>query len=147
MNTTHHLSQTDVEQIKDEITQAVKTVITGCEALDMEMAFQVFWNSPDFRMISMDGGLCDYQTYVQNNIDYLQTCARFTLTTITLEIPVVTRTFAICSWIYRVDATLKTGEHDRIERAGASFVFRKIDDEWKVVYYQESTLPPTRTEE
>jgi hypothetical protein len=69
MNTTHHLLQTDVEQIKNEITQAVKTVITGCETLDIERAFQVFWDSPDFRMISMDGGLCDYQTYVQNNLE------------------------------------------------------------------------------
>jgi hypothetical protein len=131
----------------DEIIRAVQTVIRGCEALDMEMAFRIFWNSPDFRMISMDGRLCDYQTYIQDNIEYLKTCAQFTLTTLTQEITVFTRTLAICSWIYRVDATLKTGEHDRIDHAGASFVFRKIEDEWKVVYYQESTLPPMRTTE
>lgn len=145
MSTAHQLSHAETDQIKDEITQAVNTVIMGCEALDMGMAFQVFWNSPDFRMISMDGTLCDYHTYVQNNIDYLTTCAQFTLTTRQQEITVFTEMLAICSWIYRVDATLKTGEHDLIEHAGASFVFRKINDEWKVVYYQESTLPPTRT--
>lgn len=111
----------------------------------MERAFQVFWNSPDFRMISMDGRLCDYHTYVQNNIDYLLTCATFALTTLQQEITVFTERYAICSWIYSVDATLKTGEHDRIKQAGASFVFHKIDEEWKVVYYQESTLPPMRT--
>ncbi len=41
-------------------------------------------------------------------------------------------------------ATLKTGEQDIIENAGASFVFSRVNDEWKVIYYHESSSPPTR---
>ena len=27
-------------------------------------------------------------------------------------------------------------------KAGASFLFKKISDEWKIIYYHESALPP-----
>jgi hypothetical protein len=141
---TQHISNSDKEKITNEIKEAVNTVIMGCEALDMDLAFSIFSNSPDFLMIGMDGSLCDYQTYLKNNRDYLMTCSSFTLTTLKEEIKILRRDLAIFAWIYKAEATLKTGEKDIFEKAGATFVFHKIHDEWKVVYYHESTLPPTR---
>ena len=59
----------------------MNTVISGCEALDMDMACKVFLNSPGFRMIGMDDSLCDYQTYLDGNIQYIMNCLEFKLTT------------------------------------------------------------------
>lgn len=81
-----HLLNSEKAKIKKELQEAIHTLIAGCEALDMELAFGIFSNSPDFLMMATDGSLCDYQTYLNNNVDYL----------------------------------------------------------WKVVYYHESSLPPTR---
>jgi hypothetical protein len=120
-------------------------LIAGCEALDMELAFRIFSNSPGFLMMGTDGSLCDYQTYLNNNIAYLMTCSNFELTMLKEEIRILNRDVAIFSWAYRAEATLKTGEQDIFENAGATFVFSKVNkDEWKVVYYHESSLPPTR---
>ena len=85
---TQHISNSDKEKITNEIKEAVNTVIMGCEALDMDLAFSIFSNSPDFLMIGMDGSLCDYQTYLKNNRDYLMTCSSFTLTTLKEEIKI-----------------------------------------------------------
>jgi len=123
----------------------VDSLIKGCEALNMDKVFEIFWNSPDFRMISMDGSLCDYQTYLGDNIGYLSECSSFELTTFDERIDVLTSDIAIFSWIYQAVAVLRTGEKDVVDKAGASFIFRRIDSQWKVVYYQESTLPPKRT--
>jgi hypothetical protein len=139
-----HLSSSEKEKIKEELQEAINTLIGGCEALDMELAFRIFSNSPDFLMMGTDGSLCDYQTYLHNNIDYLMTCSSFKLTTLKEEIRILNRDMAIFSWAYRAEATLKTGEQDVFEHAGATFVFGKVNDEWKVVYYHESSLPPTR---
>ena len=139
-----HLSGSEKEKIKNELQKAINTLIAGCEALDMELAFGVFSNSPDFLMMGTDGSLCDYQTYLNNNIKYLMTCANFKLTTLQEEIRILDRDMAIFSWAYRAEATLKTGEQDIVENAGATFVFSKVNDEWKVVYYLESSVPPTR---
>ncbi len=95
-------------------------------------------------MIGADGTLCDYRQYVDNNVSYLRTCSSFKLTTLNEQIRVYDRRLAILSWIYKAEATLKTGERDLFESAGATFVFAKIGEEWKVVHYHESALPPTR---
>ena len=139
-----HLSNSEKETIEKELHAAIDTLIAGCETLDMELAFGIFSNSPDFLMMGTDGSLCDYQTYVNNNIDYLMTCSNFKLTTFKEEIRILRRDLAIFSWAYRAEATLKTGEQDIVENAGATFVFSKVKDEWKVVYYHESSTPPIR---
>jgi hypothetical protein len=137
-------STAEKEQIHKEIKRAIDMLITGCENLDMDLAFNVFHNSPDFLMMGTDGSFCDYQMYLKNNIDYLMTCSRFKLTTYREETRILNREMAIYSWAYRAEATLKTGEQDIVENAGASFVFQKINGEWKVVYYHESSSPPRR---
>ena len=142
-----HLSSSEKEEIEKELQEAINALVAGCEALDMELAFGVFSNSPDFLMMGTDGSLCDYQTYLNNNIDYLMTCSDFELTTLKEEIRILNRDVAIFSWAYRAKATLKTGEQDIVENAGATFVFGRVSDEWKVIYYHESSVPPTRVSE
>ena len=141
---TRAVSGSEIQKIKGEIRNAVDSLIKGCESLNIDQAFGIFRDFPDFRMIAMDGSLCDYQTYLQNNIDYLAECSSFELTTLDERIDILASDIAIFSWIYRVVATLKSGERDLIEKAGATFIFRQIEDQWKVVHYHESTSPPTR---
>jgi hypothetical protein len=129
---------------KIRLKGAINTLIVGCEALDMEMAFGMFANSPDFLMMGTDGSLFNYQAYLNNNIKYLKTCSDFKITTRKEEIRILNRDMAIFAWSYRAEATLTTGEQDIFENAGASFVFRRVDDDWRVVYYHESSLPPLR---
>jgi hypothetical protein len=138
------LSMAEKEQLKKEINAAIDTLILGCENLDMELAFSMFADSPDFLMMGTDGSLCDYQTYLKNNIDYLMACTSFKLTTYRDEIRIINPGIVIYSWAYGAAATLKTGEQDIVDNAGASFVFKKINGAWKVVYYHESSSPPRR---
>jgi hypothetical protein len=138
------LSSTEIAEIEGQLQEAINNLITGCESLDIEMAFQIFSNSPDFLMMATDGTVCDYQTYLNDNVNYLSSCSSFNLTTFQREIRVLDRNTAVLAWAYGAEATLKTGERDIIERAGASFLFKKVEDEWKVVYDHESSVPPRR---
>lgn len=141
---TDHLSNSEKETIEKELHAAIDTLIADCEALDMELAFGVFSDPPGFLMMGTDGSLCDYQMYLNNNVDYLMTCSSFELTTFKKEVRILDRGTAVFSWAYGARATLKTGEQDIVENAGATFLFRRLNDEWKVVYYHESSVPPTR---
>lgn len=138
------LSIAEKEQIHREIKEAINTLIVGCENLDMDLAFNIFFNSPDFLMMGTDGTMCDYQAYIKNNIEYMMTCSSFKLTTYREEIRIVSPKMAIYLWAYGAEATLTTGERDIVDNAGASFLFEKKDGEWKVVYYHESSSPPKR---
>src|SRR3989304_4008939 len=96
-----NLSQSEKNRIKKEVKEAFDTIIKGCESLDMDMAFKVFHNSPDFYMIGTDCSICDYQTYIDSNINYLKECSNFKLTTFNEEIKYLGRDMVIFSWIYK----------------------------------------------
>lgn len=139
-----HVSEEDKERIEDEILEALDRLIAGCESLDMELAFSPFSRFDEFRMIAADGTLCDFTTYYDNNMSYLESCLAFSLTTFGTDVLVLRSDLAVLSWTYKAEATLDSGERDVIDRAGASFVFEKRDGEWKVVRYHESSAPPKR---
>ena len=138
------LTDQEHRQIEDELNAAIDQLIEGCTAMNMESAFAMFSDAPGFLMMGTDGTLCDFQTYLKNNIDYFAGCESFRLETFKREIRVVNSGAAVFSWAYGVEAKLITGESDVIRNAGASFVFHKIRNEWKVVYYHESSTPPQR---
>ena len=140
-----NLSENEIEEIKKILDININLLIKGCETLNMEMAFKIFKNSPFFLMMGTDGTLCDYNTYINNNINYLKECSNFKLVTYNKEIRILDQNNAIYSWTYGVEATLKTGDKDIIKNAGASFIFKKINSKWEVVYYHESSLPMERT--
>ena len=135
---------TNKEKIEKEIQVIIDTLIQGCQALDMDMAFGMFANIPEFIMMGTDGSQVDHNTYVNNNIAYLGECSAFELKTFNGETRVLDENTAVYSWAYAAKATLKSGDIDMVDNAGATFVFRKLDNEWKVVYYHEATVPPRR---
>ncbi|MDD5328169.1 MAG: hypothetical protein PHY02_10220 [Phycisphaerae bacterium] len=138
------LPESEIEVIRNEVKDEINNLIIGCESLDMELAFKVFSKTSDFFMIASNGYYYDYQTFFNNNKNYLDNCSEFKLTTLKEEIKVLADDLVIVSWIYKAIATLKTGEQDIWDKAGATFLFKKIDDDWKVINYQESSLPPER---
>ena len=138
------LSETEISEIQDEIKKEIDLLITGCEALDMDMAFKVFSRDSDFFMIGSDGQDYDFDSFFNNNKDYLDTCIKFELFTRKLDIKVLTSDIVVVSWLYKAVATLKEGNQDIYENAGATFLFKKVYDNWAVINYQESTLPPER---
>jgi hypothetical protein len=140
------LSTTENEKIENEIQVIIDTLIQGCETLDMDMAFGMFANIPEFIMMGTDGSQVDHDTYVNNNVAYLGDCSAFELKTFNGEIRVLDKNTAIYSWSYSAKATHKSGYIDMVDNAGATFVFSKLNGEWKVVYYHEATVPPYRIE-
>ena len=141
---THNISGSEKEKVTRKLREALASLIKGCETLDMDKAFRIFHDSPEFLMMGTDGSICDYKTSAKNNIDYLKVSTAFQLKTFNEEIRILNNSTASLFWSYGVEAVLKTGETDLIEKAGATFVFKKIDVEWKVVCYHESSLPPVR---
>ena len=140
------LNEAEINHIRGEIEGVIKGLIEGCVTLNMEKAFDLFHDSPDFLMMGTDGSLCSYAKYLKNNVDYLNSCSAFKLKTFRGETRVLDQETAIYAWAYRAEATLKTGERDIVENAGASFIFKRIHGEWKAVYYHESSTPPGRVE-
>ena len=139
-----NLQNSEKKIIEDDLNLAIDQLISGCESLNMELAFEIFNDSPDFYMMGTGGNLCDYRTYLSDNFAYLGGCESFKLKTFNRVIHIIDKITAVFSWAYGVEAKQKTGEIDIIDNAGASFFFRKINNKWKVIYYHESSFPMKR---
>ncbi len=139
------LTPEDRTRITREIHDVLDRLIRGCETLDMDLAFGMFDRSDAFRMVAGDGTLCTFAEYYANNVAYLSQCKSFMLDTIGTNVLVLRDDLAVLTWSYRVAATLESGSRHRIDRAGATFVLQKEDEQWRVIRYHESSSPLQET--
>ncbi len=133
------VSDADRSRIESEVLGVLDRLVTGCRGLHMDLAFGMFDRSNAFRMVAGDGTVCTFSEYYANNMAYLETCAAFSIETLQADVLAMRPDLAVVTWSYRVEAALKNGAHDIIDRAGATFVFEKQGVEWKVIRYHESS--------
>ncbi len=135
-------SEVEIVRIERGVRAAVAQVIRGCEGLDLEMAFRPYLKTGTFRMVSRDGVLCDYPRFFRDNEGYLHRCSEFRLETLAEHLGVLGPDSAVFQWIYRAEAVFASGVSEVFDPAAATFVFKEMDGEWKIVYYHESGVPP-----
>ena len=128
------------QAIIDEVNEILEELIASYEALDLESSFSFFSIDPDFFMIGSDGLIYDHETFYMATKIYFNECAKYELITYFKDIKVLTNELVLVSWHYKAIATRHTGGRDVFDPSGATFLFKKIDGEWKVVNYHESTL-------
>ncbi|MBN1406255.1 MAG: nuclear transport factor 2 family protein [Calditrichaceae bacterium] len=132
----------DEKTIINEIDQILDDLSASYELLDVERSFSFFSDDPDFFMIGSDGLIYDHETFYMANKMYFNECSKFELITYFKDIKVLTNTLVLVTWHYKAIATRFTGGREIFDPAGATFLFRKIDGQWKVVNYQESAQAP-----
>ena len=123
------ISESDIETIKADIKNLIDTLIKGYETMDMNIGFKVFSQSPDFYMIAFDGKEYDYQSFMDSNKVFLDSCKTFELYTEKMDIKVLTPDFVVVSWLYKAVATHKSSRKETWENAAATFLFKKIGHE------------------
>ncbi len=131
------------ETAKNEIKGAVNAIIQGLEKLDAEVLFQSYSNSPDFILFTTDGTMADYRVAKNHHVQWFKSLSSLKVTTVADEIRFLSGDVAVCAWHAKFAMTLKTGGEPKGDFA-ITFVFKKIDNHWKVVYQQTSALPPAQ---
>lgn len=130
------------ETAKKEIGEAVDVIFQNLQKMDAEALFQSYSDTLHFMLITTDGTMADLQKARYGHAAWFKAFSSMTVTTSQEEFRFLPGNTVICSWIGKFDMILKTGGRLQIDRFGTTFVFMKIDDQWKVVYQQSSALPP-----
>ena len=131
------------ETAKKELKRAVNAIIQGLEKLDAEILFQSYSDSPGFILFTTDGTMADYPAAKNHHVQWFKSLSSLKVTTVSDEIRFLSDDVAVCAWRATFALTLKTGGEPRVDFA-ITFVFKKIDNHWKVVYQQTSALPPAQ---
>ncbi len=129
------------ETAKKEIKDVVNLITQGLEKLDDEAAFKPYLNTPDFILFTVYGTMVDYQRAKTEHASWFSTLWSIKVTTLKEEFRFLPDNTVIYPWLGKFEMTLKTGEQLVVD-FGVTMIFRKINNNWIVVYQQTAQVPP-----
>lgn len=125
---------------KKEIKDVVNVIFQGLEKLDAEAAFQPYLSASDFILFTVYGTMVDYQGAINGHAAWFKTLTSIKVTTLKEEFRFLPDNLVIYPWLGKFEMTLKSGEQVTVD-FGVTMIFRKIDNQWKVIYQQTSQVP------
>ena len=137
----NQITELEKETAKKEIRNVAIFILEHINKLDIETALKPYLNSPDFLLINPDGTYLDYAKFRVTNIDFFKQLVAFNQTTIKEEFRFITKTEVLYTWFGKSVMTLKTGERITNDSYIGTMIFKKINNEWRITFAQESTSP------
>ncbi len=141
-NQTTELSSADKETVKKEISARIEEIIMGAKELNAEAASKPYSNDPYFKIVNPDASVTDFTTMKNVQSESMKTLASMNFTTIKQDFTFLEKDLVMCTWTGINEFKLKTGEKMKIDPYVGSMLFRKKDNEWKIVYAHETTASP-----
>jgi ketosteroid isomerase-like protein len=130
------------EVAKKEIREVADHVLRSLNTMDLEALLQPYWNSPEFVLVNTEGSMGDYQTTKNGTLEMFKLLASLKYATVKDEFRFLPGNTVIYTWIGRSEFAFKSGQQARIDAYATTLVFRKIDNDWKIIYAHESASPP-----
>ncbi|HPG38307.1 MAG TPA: nuclear transport factor 2 family protein [bacterium] len=132
------------ETAKTEITKVVNRIFQSLESMDVESLFQPYSDSLKFNLFTTDGSMVNLQMAKYGHAEWFKSFSSMKITTTKEEFRFLPGNIVICSWQGKFNMTLKDGKQLKIDKFGVTFIFEKIDNNWKVIYQHSSALPPVQ---
>ena len=137
------MSPQQQETEKKEIKNVINQIFQNLEKLDAEAAFQPYLNTPDFILFTVQGSMADYQGAKNGHAAWFKTLTSIKVTTLKEEFRFLPDNLVIYPWLGKFEMTPKSGEQLAVN-FGVTMIFRKIDNQWKVIYQQTAQVPPVQ---
>lgn len=130
------------ESAKQEMTEVLGQLLQNASKMDADALMQPYSNSPDFLLYTTDGSMVDYQGAKNGAAEMYKLLTALKFTTVKTEFRFLPENIVICAWLGKCEIAYKTGERASIDTYAITFVFRKMENHWKVIYSHESASPP-----
>lgn len=132
------LTEGEIGEIVNEVTDAAQFLMTGWAALDGDIAIRSF--SPE--MVSCyESRLLDYQAYKESWSVYTGAREAIRITPVEDDFVLLTRDFVIYSWVGQVEERMKSGETVEYDPIRYTNLFKKTGGEWRIIFAQSSGVP------
>jgi hypothetical protein len=130
------VSDAQKEKIKGEVKEVVNTFIKGCEELNFAMAIEPFLDSPDFEYIG-NGKTYNYQELMAMR-PLFDKMINQKLTIADEKYKVLDNSTVLFTTNYKWLQNYKDG-HSILEDPGSfMFMFKKITNKWRIIYWVDS---------
>ena len=133
------LSDAQKEKIKGEVQEVVNTFIKGCEEVNLDMCMKTMHDSPDFLYIN-NGYAFNYKECVAVFKPVFDTFLNQKITILDEKYSFPDNSTVLYSNHCKSLTNYKDGHAVLQDPTVMLFIFKKIDDAWKVIYGVESHI-------
>lgn len=150
-NSTVDTQQTEItegekETIKKAISEKIEQIIKGAKELNVDAALKPYSNDSTFKIVNPDASVTDFKTMKKAQAEAFKTVASMNFKTIKQDFTFLAKDLVICTWTGSNEFELKTGEKMKIDPYVGTMIFKKVDNEWKIIYAHETTTAPVTIE-
>lgn len=132
------LTQQQKDQIKSEVKAVGDSIVARVERLDGVDAAKYYADSPEWVMFGADGARWDYKTFMKAQPEFDSTVTSWKWTTTAEDFIVITKDVVIAAWTGKDVTIMKSGDKMTYDPHAYTLVFKKIADQWKIVYGHDS---------
>jgi len=136
------LTLEEKDQIKTELSTVFDNFVKIYKSLDPNAVLNYYWDSPDFVIVGADGSVKDYQGLKKDNEELFKSLSSVKIITAKQEYMIVSKEAVVIFWLGRFEAQMKDESLLVFDPDAVTFVFQKINNEWKITYQADSALPP-----
>jgi uncharacterized protein (TIGR02246 family) len=136
------LTEKEQAAIKQELNQTVQNLLGAFERADIEKILGFFADDTAFLSIDPEGKVSDSPTFRKATREFFQTVSGEKIRTKSQDIRILDAGTAIMAWQGGYQTMMKDGTIVKSEAYAATFVFKRIGRDWKIIYDHESGLPP-----
>ena len=138
------VSDAQKEKIKGEVNEVVNTIFKGAEEANFEMATEPWLDSPDFVLIN-NGMTLSYKEVVDAFKPLFGTLLNQKITIVDEEYAVLDKSTVLYTTNCNSLMNFKDGHSTLADPEAMLFMFKKINNRWKVIYavdsYVEKNVP------
>ena len=136
------VSDAQKEKIKGEVKEVVNTIFKGAEEANFEMATEPWLDSPDFVLIN-NGMTLSYKEVVDAFRPLFGTLLNQKITIVDEEYAVLDKSTVLYTTNCKSLMNFKNGHSTLADPEAMQFMFKKINNRWKVIYAVDSYVEKT----
>jgi ketosteroid isomerase-like protein len=136
------MTDTEIKRTISEVKAAYNSLIEHSRKAQLDSFLSFYDNSSDFLSIGADGRMSNYAEFKKACSEYYTSLREQNITTTRQEFQVVDIDHVIVGWTGDIIASLKNGDTIKMTNYSITSVFKKNNEQWKVVHDHESALPP-----
>jgi|NGEPerStandDraft_6_1074524.scaffolds.fasta_scaffold76488_1 hypothetical protein len=135
------MTQQEKDQIRNEVMTVTNSFMMTIVKKDLDGLMKFCQESPEWITLNADGTSWDYKTARQSFGTILDSTASFKWTRIRQEFNIISREVVITALFSKEETMMKSGDKISYDSHAYTMVFRKISDQWKLIYSHDSGIP------
>jgi hypothetical protein len=132
------LTDKEKTEIIEAVTETAHAITDAANQINFLNFKDFFMESPDYTVVTPDGSILNYNQYLKSEKDFFESVSTLHATIINESTKVLESTLAVYTCQLKVNAILKTGKELTFDNIVYSEIYKKIDNQWKIIFIQEA---------